>query len=104
GGGAASGQVVVANTSAHPLPVAPQGTTSITGSVGINNTGANPVPVAVQGETTGSVRVTNTGDNPLPVSMQNTMTTQLDQAASGHLTNVDAATSKLSFDASGNLK
>jgi hypothetical protein len=49
-----SAPVTVVNTTANPVPVIQQGTTSVSGSVTVNNTSANPVPVS------GAVSITGT--------------------------------------------
>ena len=54
--------VSVVNTSANPVPVAVQGTASVTGSVTVGNPGTSPVPATVL----------NGPSQPVPVSFPNT--------------------------------
>jgi hypothetical protein len=55
-----SAPVTVLNTTANPVPVVQQGTTSVSGSVTVNNTGANPVPVTGSVGVSGAVSITGT--------------------------------------------
>jgi hypothetical protein len=55
-----SAPVTVVNTTANPVPVVQQGTTSVSGSVSVNNTPANPVPVTGSVAVSGAVSITGT--------------------------------------------
>jgi hypothetical protein len=55
-----SAPVTVVNTTANPVPVIQQGTTSISGSVTVNNTSGNPVPVTGSVAVAGAVSITGT--------------------------------------------
>ena len=56
-----SAPVTVVNTTANPVPVVQQGTTSVSGNVTVSNTSANPVPVAGAVSITGTPSVTING-------------------------------------------
>jgi hypothetical protein len=63
-----SAPVTVVNTTANPVPVVQQGTTSISGSVTVNNTSANPVPVSGAVAISGTPSVTLTGTPSVTIS------------------------------------
>ena len=66
---AAERDVRVINTAAEPVPVAVQGTATVTGGVQVTNDAANPVPTVALGTTqvSGNVNVQNSSVNPLHV-------------------------------------
>ena len=101
------GNVVVVNDAENPVPVTGEvsaevtGSVDVSGAVTVDNTATDPVPV------TGSVNATVSGDvgvsGTVSATQSGDWTVGLDATSQGHLADIDAATTPLTYDTAGNL-
>lgn len=93
------GTVFVVNDAENPVPVT--GSVDVSGAVTVDNAATDPVPVAgaVDATVSGDVGVSGTVD----ATQSGDWTVGLDATSRGHLADIDAATTPLSYDENGNL-